>query len=209
MLEGESGVGTSGEGSTDIRDKIIGAFQGMREGLPQLDERLAELERYVEEEHLEAKCKKRVAEVLTDISSFTSPLSALVRVVEGSLEMCGHRAVKLKERAREECKPIHILIKDGRKGGKDAHHYECPVLDCPTICGSQTGCSAHINAHLDIMYGPCSEGCKFRTYNRDQFDRHHKNVSITNQQNYLLIFGGYLNCRYWGEVKNLCLYKML
>ena len=28
-----------------------------------------------------------------------------------------------------------------------------------------------------------------------------KNVSITNQLNYLLIFGGFLNCRYWGEGK--------
>ena len=59
------GVGTSGEGYLDIRDRIIGAIQGMRKGLPQLDERLAELERYVEEEHSEAKIKKRVVEVLT------------------------------------------------------------------------------------------------------------------------------------------------
>ena len=72
VLEGESGVGTSVEGCSDIRDKIIGAIQGMREGLPQLDERLAELERYVEE-HSEAECKKRVSEVLTDISSFARP----------------------------------------------------------------------------------------------------------------------------------------
>ena len=35
-----------------------------------------------------------------------------------------------------------------------------------------------------------------------------KNVSIANQHNYLLIFGRYLNCRYQGEVKNLCLYKI-
>ena len=51
----------------------------------------------MEEEHSETKCKKRVAEVLTDISRFASPLSALVGVVEGSLEMCHGRAVKLKE----------------------------------------------------------------------------------------------------------------
>ena len=30
MLEGESGVGTSGEGHSDIRDKLIGPSQGMR-----------------------------------------------------------------------------------------------------------------------------------------------------------------------------------
>ena len=77
MLEGELGVGTSGEGHLDIRDKIIWAIQGMREGSPWLDERLAELERYVEE-HSEAECKKRVADVLNDISSFASPISALV-----------------------------------------------------------------------------------------------------------------------------------
>ena len=97
MLEGELGVGTSWEGHLDIRDKIIGAIQGMRKGLPQLDERLAELEQYVEEEHSEAECRKKVAEVLMDISSFASPLSALVGVVEGSLEMCEGRMVKLKE----------------------------------------------------------------------------------------------------------------
>ena len=87
-------------GHSDIRDKIIGAIQGMVEGLPQLDERLAELEGYVEEERSEAECRKKVAEILTDISSFASPLSALVGVVEGSLEMCEGRAVKLKEWAR-------------------------------------------------------------------------------------------------------------
>ena len=116
MLEGELGVGTSGEGRSDIRDKIIGAIQGM-EGLHWLDERLTELERYVEEEQSEAKCKKRVAEVLTDISSFAKPLplSALVGVVEGSLEMCEGRAVKLKEWARGEHKLIHILIKVGER----------------------------------------------------------------------------------------------
>ena len=97
MLEGESGVGTSGEGCSDIGDKIIRAIQGMRESLPQLDERLAELEWYVEEEHSEAECTKKVAEVLMDISSFASPLSALMGVVEGSLEVCDGRAVKLME----------------------------------------------------------------------------------------------------------------
>ena len=60
---------------------------------------------------------------------------------------------------------------------------------------------AHIYAHVDIMYGPCSEGCNFRMYNRNEFDRHCKNVSITNLHNYLLIFGGFLNCGYWGEGK--------
>ena len=34
MLEGELGVGTSWKGHSDIRDKIIGAMQEMREGLP-------------------------------------------------------------------------------------------------------------------------------------------------------------------------------
>ena len=146
----------------------------MREGLPWLDERLAELERYVEEEHSEVDCKKRVTEMLSDISNFASPLSALVGVVEWSLEMSEGRVVKLKQWARRECKPIPVVIKGGGKRGKDAQHYECPVLDCPKICGSQTGCDAHINAHLDIMYGPCSEGCNYRSYNRDQFNRHCK-----------------------------------
>ena len=34
VLEGELGLGTSGEGHSDIRDKIIGTIQGMREDLP-------------------------------------------------------------------------------------------------------------------------------------------------------------------------------
>ena len=100
VLEGESGVGTSGKECSDIRDKIIGAIHGMREGLPWLDERLAELERYVEEEHSEGDCKNRVMEVLSDISSFASHLSALIRVVEEPLEMSEGRAVKLKQQAR-------------------------------------------------------------------------------------------------------------
>ena len=66
----------------------------MREGLPQLDKRLAELEKYVEQEHSEGDCKKRVAELLNDIFSFASPLSALVGVVEGPLEMSEGRTVK-------------------------------------------------------------------------------------------------------------------
>ena len=115
VAEAEVGGGKGscqGEGGhLDIRDKIIGAIQGMGDGLPQLDERLAELERYVEEEHSEAECKTRVAEVLTDSSSFASPISALVGVLEGSLELCEGRGVKLKEWARGECKPICILIK--------------------------------------------------------------------------------------------------
>ena len=92
----------------------------MKEGLPQLDERLAELERYVEE-HPEAKCKKRVAEVLTDIFSFASPLSALVGVVEGSLEMCEGRAVKLKEQARGSVNWFMFLSGVGGREA-DAHH---------------------------------------------------------------------------------------
>ena len=195
MLEGELVVGTSGKVHSDTKDKIIGAIQGMWEGLPQLDERLAELERYVEEEHTEAECKWRVVEMLTDISSFASPISALVGVVEGSLEMCEGRAVKLKEWARGECEPIHVLINGWGKGGKNACHYECPVLDCPKISGSLMGCDAHINAHLDIMYGPCSKGCNFRELQQDQFNKHCKNVSITNQLNYFLIF--------WGDFKLL------
>ena len=117
MLESESGVGTSGQGHLDIRDKIIGAIQGMREGLPWLDERIAELERYVEEEDSEAKYKKRVAEVLTDISSFASPLSALVGAVERSLEMYEGRAVKLKEWARGSVNQFTFL---SRIGGREA-----------------------------------------------------------------------------------------
>ena len=90
----------------------------MREGLPQLDERLAELERYVEEEHSEGDCKKTVMEVLSNISSFASPLSALVGVVEGPLEMSEGRAVKLKDWTRGECKPIHVVIKGGGREAK-------------------------------------------------------------------------------------------
>ena len=97
----------------DIRDEIIGAVQGMREGLPWLHERLAELERYVEEEHSAAKCRKRVAEVLTDISSFGSPLSSLVGVVEGSLGMCEGRVVKLKEWARGSVNQFTFLSRVG------------------------------------------------------------------------------------------------
>ena len=51
----------------------------------------------MEEEHSEGHCKKRVTEVLSDISSSGSPLSALVGVVEGSLEISKGRVVKLKE----------------------------------------------------------------------------------------------------------------
>ena len=76
----------------------------------------------MEEEHSEGDCKKRVTEVLSDISSFASPLSALVGVVGGPLEMSEGMAVKLKEQARGECKPIHVVIKGGGKGGKDVHH---------------------------------------------------------------------------------------
>ena len=61
------------------------------------------------------------------------------------------------------------------------------MLDCPKICASQMGCDAHINAHLDIMNGLCSEDCNFGSYNRDHFNRYHKNVSIMNQLNYFLI----------------------
>ena len=117
MLEGESGVGTSGEGHLDIRNKIIGAIQGMREGLPLLDDRLAELEQYVEEEHSEAEYRKKVAEVLMDISSFAKPLSALVEVVEGSLKMCEGGAVKLKK-ARESVNQFTFLSRVGQREAK-------------------------------------------------------------------------------------------
>ena len=100
----------------DIRGKIIGAVQGMWEGLPWLNERLAELEQYVEKQS-EAECTKRLVEVLMDISSFASPLSALVGVVEGSVETCEDRVVNLKEWVKGECKPIHILNKGGGREG--------------------------------------------------------------------------------------------
>ena len=117
VLEGELGVGTSGEGHLDIRNKIIGAIQGMREGLPWLDERLAELEWYVEE-HSEAECLKWVAKVLMDISSFASPISALVGVVEGSVEMIEGGAVELKEQARGSVNQFTFLIKVGGREAK-------------------------------------------------------------------------------------------
>ena len=198
VLEGKSGVGASGEGHSDIRDKIIGAIQGMREGLPQLDERLAELKRYVEEQW-EAECKKRVVEVLTDVSSFASPPSALVWVVEGCLEMCDDRAVTLKKWARGSANQFIFLSRVEGRDAKMLIIMSIKSLTAPKFVAVKqaampismptwTLCMARVvrDATLGHTIGISLTGTI-------------KHVSITNQHNDLLIFGGYLNCGYWGR----------